>query len=278
MTKLIISLTTIPPRFPFIHENLAALRAQTADVAAINLYIPRKYRRFDYNLADLPEMPDGVTLHLIDEDLGPATKVLPACRDYMGQDVQILFCDDDRLYDPFWARRFIDAAAEKPESVICEAGSLIGTLPYSDDGWQSERHPKPDYRKKDLHYRLKRAFSFGYWKPARELSSGYVDILEGCGGVLVRPEFFDESTFDIPDLLWTVDDVWLSGCLERQGISIWLNTKEKVRTKSNAHAVKESALMDFVYQGHDRLSANQACIQYFRRTAGIWGGEALVTE
>jgi hypothetical protein len=52
------------------------------------------------------------------------------------------------------------------------------------------------------------------------LKSGYIDILEGWDGVVVRPEFFDDFAWQIPDILWTVDDVWLSGCLERQGIPI----------------------------------------------------------
>ena len=246
MTRLILSLTTVPPRFPYVHENLAALKRQNAQIDAINLYVARKYRRFEYDPKDLPTVPEGVTLRLIDEDLGPATKVLPACRDYRGQDVRILFCDDDKVYDENWAQRFVDAAQAHPDCAICEEGSLLNTFYYAADAWQSARNPKPGYRKKDFFYRLRRAASLGMWKPSKTVSSGYVDILEGWGGVMVRPDFFDDASFDIPDVLWTVDDVCLSGCLERRGIPIWLNAEDKVRSKGNSNEVKEAALRNFV--------------------------------
>jgi hypothetical protein len=97
MTRLIISLTTIPPRFPYLLENLKCLLRQTALVESINLYIPRTYRRFTYSTKQIPSLPEGVALHIIDEDLGPATKILPACKQYKGQDVFILFGDDTRF-------------------------------------------------------------------------------------------------------------------------------------------------------------------------------------
>ena len=112
----------------------------------------------------------------------------------------------------------------------------------------------------------------GRWTPSKTISSGYVDILEGWGGVLVRPEFFDEEAFEIPDILWSVDDVWLSGCLERLNIPIWLNAIDKVRPKGNSKAVKEAALSSYICDGHDRMSSNRLCIDYFRKTYGIWGG------
>lgn len=272
MTRLILSVTTVPPRFPYIGENLKTLLDQSAEIEAINLYIPKSYRRFAYDPADLPKLPEGVNLRIIEQDLGPATKVLPAALEYRGQDVMILFCDDDKVYDRDWAQRFVDAATEKPGHVICEEGGWLSMPYYAGDGWQNARDPKPAFRKKDLWYRTRRALSLGMWKPSKTVSSGYVDILEGWGGVLVRPEFFDDAAYDIPDVLWTVDDVWLSGCVERLGVPIWLNAKDKVRSKGNSNEVKEAALRNFVYQGHNRIAANRACIDYFRRTCGIWGG------
>lgn len=274
MTRTILSLSTVPPRFKVVGENLAALLKQSVKVEAINLYVPKKYRRFTYSPSDLPKLPEGINLRIIEDDLGPATKVLPAVKEYRGQDVQIIFCDDDKVYNKNWVKRLIDGAARKPDCCICEEGGLINFPHYFGGEWQSHYSPKPGYRTKDFAYRLRRALSLGRWKPSKTTSSGYVDILEGWGGVLVRPEFFDDIDLDIPDVLWTVDDVWLSGCLERKGIPIWLNAVDKVRSKDNSNEVAEAALRKFVYQGHDRLAANRACISYFRKTYGIWGGEA----
>ena len=54
MTKLILSLTTIPPRFPYVGENLTGLLKQTAEIDSINLYIPKQYKRFSYDESELP--------------------------------------------------------------------------------------------------------------------------------------------------------------------------------------------------------------------------------
>jgi len=273
MTKLILSLTTIPPRFFNVGENLKGLLSQNANIDSINLYIPKHYKRFKYDEHELPILPTGINLRMVETDYGPATKILPAVQEYQGQDVMILFGDDDKVYDPNWAQRFVNAAAEHPEHVICEEGGHISMPNYAAIDWISNRKPQSQFIKKDLRYRAKRAMTFGTWKPSKAISSGYVDILEGWGGVLVRPEFFDKLSFEIPDLLWTVDDVWLSGCLERRSVPIWLNVKDKLRATDNSNEVKEAALRKYVHNGYDRIAANRACIKYFQEHYGIWGAQ-----
>jgi hypothetical protein len=273
MTKLIISLTTIPPRFKYVQECLSSLLSQTAEVAAVNLYIPRNYKRFSYAQSDLPVLAKGVNLRLVDEDLGPATKVLPACRDYYGQDACILYCDDDKIYDRDWAQRFLDASKEHPDCAICERGSHLSHPYYPNSrSWASCRHPQAMRIRRGLRYRTRRILSLGKWKSLKWTESGYVDILEGWGGVMVKPNFFGDSAWRIPDILWTVDDVWLSGCLEGQGIPIWLNAKSKPIIKETSNEVEHAALRNLVYKGYDRKAANRQCIDYFRQNFGIWGG------
>ena len=89
---------------------------------------------------------------------------------------------------------------------------------------------------------------------------------------MVRPDFFDDFAWQIPDTLWTVDDVWLSGCLEMQGIPIWLNAKSKPVINETSNEVENAALKIFVYKGHARKAANKECIAHFRQSFGIWGG------
>ena len=273
MAKLIISLTTIPPRFKYVQECLWSLLVQTAEVAAVNLYIPRGYKRFSYAESDLPRLPKGVTLRVVDKDLGPATKVLPACREYRGQDVNILFCDDDRIYDREWAQRFVDASKERPDCVVCERGNYLSHPDYiNNSNWISCRYPQAEPMRRGFRYRVQRILSLGRWKSLKWLKSGYIDILEGWGGVMVKPDFFDDFAWQIPDILWTVDDVWLSGCLEMQGIPIWLNAKSKPVVNQTSNEVEHAALRNLVYKGHDRKAANKECIAYFRQSFGIWGG------
>ena len=268
MSQLVISLTAIPPRFPYLHETLNSLVHQKATVASINLYLPRKYRRFDWDPSRLPAVPNGVQIRLIDDDLGPATKVLPAVQEYQGQDVKILFCDDDKVYDPDWAQRFVDASLQHPEHCIVEEGGDV--CHYSNHVYRGTLQPRSDRRTKDITYRLKRLVSLGLWKPRKSVGSGYVDMLEGWGGVLVQPSFFSPAAYDIPDILWTVDDVWLSGQLALSSVPIWLNGEDSRRTKGNSNEVKSASLRKLVHEGHGRTEANQACVDYFRNHHSIW--------
>jgi hypothetical protein len=268
MKPLIISLTAIPPRFPYLHETLNSLLQQKTAVASINLYLPRHYRRFDWDFSVLPAVPEGIHIRLIDRDLGPASKVLPAVKEYRGQDVNILFCDDDKVYDPHWAQRFVEASLAHPDCCIVEEGGDV--CDYSRHAHRGARQPRSERRIKNMSYRLKRLASLGLWKPRKNTRSGYVDMLEGWGGVLVRPSFFTEAAFQIPEILWMVDDIWLSGQLAINRVPIWLNGEDSLRTKGNSNEVKSASLRKLVHEGHGRTQANQACVDYFRDLYHIW--------
>jgi hypothetical protein len=268
MDRLIISLTTIPPRFKVIHETLQSLVSQSVKPEAIHLYLPKEYRRFQYEKHEVPEPPAGVSIRYVDADFGPATKILPAVQAYQGQDVKLLFCDDDKVYDPDWVQRFLVASKAHPDCCIVEEGGQVSD--YSHHAYTGRLQPRSVRRVKDLSYRLKRLLSLGRWKPRKAASSGYVDVLEGWGGVLVRPHFFSDAAFDIPDILWTVDDIWLSGQLALNNIPIWLNADGDIRTKGNSDEVRDASLRKLVYKGHDRSAANSLCIDHFREIHRIW--------
>ena len=118
---LIVSLSAIPPRFARIGQTLDSLAAQRG-VDRIVLYIPHRYRRFPDWDGTLPQVPEGVEIRRTDDDFGPATKVLCAARDFRGQEVDILFCDDDHIYAPGWAENFVALKAAHPGCVIAQAG------------------------------------------------------------------------------------------------------------------------------------------------------------
>ncbi len=264
MRDTIVSLSTIPPRFGDLGPTLGSILAQSLPVREIRLYIPLAYRRFPDWDGTLPKLPAGVTIHRCNEDLGPATKVLPAVRDLRGQQVDILFCDDDKLYDPDWHARFKEQAALRPGVCIVEAGETFPDIVER----PAERLPRMVRRPKDWRYRLVRVATLGRIKPRQYLESGYVDQISGWAGVLVQPDWFTDDAFQIPDILWTVDDLWLSGQLELSGIPIWLNAAE-----TNARSLtigRTHALLDFVEQGHGRVDADLAAIDYFRDKYGIW--------
>lgn len=106
----IVSLTSIPPRFGRLGPVLDSLLAQEPAPSAVILCLPRAYRRFPGPIVP-PALPDGVTLLRADTDLGPASKAVPAARAHVGRLKRLVWCDDDWIYPPHWARALLSAAA-----------------------------------------------------------------------------------------------------------------------------------------------------------------------
>ncbi len=272
MTPYIISLTTTPPRIDKIAPTLRDLLNQTAKPTEIRLNLCHSYRRFPGAKIDTSHLPDGITVHWCDEDLGPATKILPTVKDLQGQDIDILFCDDDQKYEPDWAAKFLAARQDHPDKCLVGKGYDLDDRPVGHRYLRDfDQQPRAERRQKGFAYRLSRLASLFTYKPQPYTESGHVDILEGYRGVMVKPSFFDAAVFDIPDILWTVDDPWLSGHLARRGIPIWLVQPASILRKPyGAHHTHR--LGKFVYRDHGRLAADNACIEHFRREFGLWPG------
>ncbi len=201
-------------------------------------------------------MPDGVEVHRIESDLGPATKVLPAVREFTGKDVDILFCDDDVAYDQNWTQRFAKLREMMPRACLVESGKDIKGIAARNP----QRLPRLQRKPRTLLRHILRKSSYE--------ASGYCDILMGVGGVMVRPDFFTEAAFDIPSVLWAVDDIWLSGQLEMNSIPIWLNAEAPRRRERQNKRI--APLAKTVNDDHQRDEANRAGIAYFQETYGIW--------
>lgn len=266
MTRVVVSLTAIPPRFPYLDEVLQAFLRQTLKPEAILLNIPQQYRRESFNPVEAPAVPQGVTLNRVEQDFGPATKVLPTVQKYRDQDVLIFFCDDDRIYDRQVLERFVAAAEQHPECCITEEASDVSLL--TRIRHTGTRFPRA-YPPKNWLYRLRRAASLGLWKPLRPRVSGFTDVLEGWGGVMVRPSFFGDEVYDIPDPLWLVDDFWLSGHLTTRNVPIWLEAGGTASVEV-LDQCKHFALITQVVDGMDRVALNTACVRHFQDTYGIW--------
>ncbi len=274
----LITLTTIPPRFAGLGPTLRSLLNQRQPADEVRLYVPPRYRRFpDYDGA-LPEVPEGVTIHRPEQDFGPASKVLHAVQEFRGrEDVDILFCDDDRHYPPEWSQVFYDARTAHPEAAIAPISWSADELFTS----AQKNRPQPQAiranRRLDLPWQVKKALwdlgtLFGLKSEgpshAHIRTAGYRDIFQGYGGVLVRPGFFDDEVFDIPPVLWSVDDIWLSGMLAKAGTPIWAPARVKgPRLMANHDA---APLYSAVIDGADRKTADRQCYDYMRRTYGIW--------
>lgn len=267
MPRIIVSLTAIPPRFAYLEAVLRSLMQQTLRPEKILLNIPKSYRRSSFNSAAMPNILPGVTLNRPDVDYGPATKVLPAVQMYQDQEVLIFFCDDDKIYDRSTLERLTGAAQLRLGEAVCTEGSDLAE--FAATKFHTKHQPRYTRKKKDALYRLKRVASFGQWKARNAKRSGYVDILEGWGGVMVRPSFFGREVFDIPDPLWMVDDIWLSGHFTARNVPIWLEAGGP-RIRNSRNEVREVALRNQTADGMDRNALNLACVRHYQLKYGVW--------
>ena len=264
--ETIISLTSIPSRFKYLGETLSSLLHQSHPADQINVYLPKYYLRFDYNLQKIPDVPSGVNVKVVNKDYGPATKLLPALKENWNKKNRIIFCDDDRVYDKNMVSRLIKESKVKPDYVIAEEGRDINDI--SDFNWRGSDMPRAHIINKNFLYRSYRLLSLGLWKPRKNASSGYVDTLAGFGGVLISPNYFTNEIFDVPEVAWMVDDIWISGQLTLNKKKIWV-TKSSYRSRTSK-GYKLDALGDQKDESKIRKNANNAAIEYFRNTHKIW--------
>ncbi len=275
---MIITLTSIPPRFDHLGPTLQSFLEQTHRADEIQLWIPSVYRRFPDWDGALPDLPKGVTVCRCDEDFGPATKILPAARHYRGSSTELVFADDDQIYPPEWLARIAEMRKLRPDDVL----ATLGFQTHPEFSGTGKRSDKPRalrrWRKTDIRYHAHGAFL--RWKsrllghdlggPVRRvfMRSGFVDVFEGRGGVAVKPDHFDDAAFDIPPVLWAVDDVWLSGMATRLGHKIWLFANQRDPSAAQAEGIE--GLAEQVIDGADRHVANQQAVDYMREEYGIW--------
>lgn len=281
--KLVVSLSSIPPRFPYLGKTLKCLLDQINPADEIQLYIPRSYRRFPEHSFSLPEVPQGITVKIADHDLGPATKVLYCAKAHWGTKTRIIYCDDDRLPERNWLKKFVEASKKNPDKAIVSRGLQLRNLGVKTI--TNYRYPRAEKKHKsfseNLGYMTKRIYQKckegiyrkSFQKPQKSggvkfNKSGYVDIAEGCGGVSIWPSFFGLKAFDIPPVVWTVDDIWLSGLLEKRGIGIWV--AKSIPPPDIGLSEGTDALQNFVSEGHSRDSANIFAINYMQNIYSVW--------
>jgi len=275
---VIVSLSTIPPRFEKLQRTLESLLNQSLPADEINLYIPKRYKRFgSYDLEKL-FVPEGVTIKIVEHDMGPATKVLPCILENRDEKVFIVYCDDDRIYASDWLEELVCELRRRPRHVIVAAGAQL------DETYKIKCDKRPklpravDKRVKyDLGYSLGRLKQFGRWvcgldapRPHRKLyeAGGYVDIAMGVGGVALRPKDFSEVAFSIPQIGWPVDDIWLSGCLAINERYIWASDKVSLSTATEASNIE--SLAGSTFDGKGRSVNDLECIDHLRAVYGIW--------
>ena len=270
--QIVVTLTAIPPRFGSLPQRFQAIGNQTHRPDRVQLTLPRSYRRFPGERPSLPVLPDWVEVIDCDEDLGPATKVLPAVQRWRGTETDLLVCDDDRRQDRRWIERLARGRKAQPDHIICERGwNIDERFGIVQNAPALPRAQASSNGGRTLGYRLARAASFGFAHPPRKIyaNSGFVDVFEGFLGALVPVAAIPDTAFAIPDIVWTVDDVWLSGMAAITGAMVWVSDEARP-VYSDGTIDRIASLRDHVEQGVNREGADHLAVKYLRETYGIW--------
>lgn len=270
--QLVVTFTAIPPRFSNLPRKLASIARQDVRPDRVELHLPKVYRRFPGEAPSLPSLPAWVDVIYSDDDLGPATKVLPAAARWRGTDTDLLLCDDDRIQDRGWVSRFVTARMERPRDIIAERGwNIDAQVGIVRTALELPRAALDAKRGRSAAYRLKRILSLGLMHPPRAVyaSSGYSDVFEGFLGALVPADSFPDEAWTIPDVVWTVDDVWLSGMAYQNGYKVWVTAQPRPVYADGAYDRLES-LTTHVEHGLGRDGANRLAVEYLRSRFGAW--------
>ena len=269
---IVLTLASIPPRFANLPRKFQSLEKQTQRPDFVELNIPQNYRRFPGELPTLPTLPDWVSIKFCEIDYGPASKVLPTVERWRNKEADFLICDDDRVHDCAWIERLAKTRQERPDDIITERGWNInerfGNIRADLDIPRALHNPRGG---RTLSYRFKRAISLGMVHPPRKLfdNSGYIDIFEGFLGVLMPSTALPELAHSIPEIIWTVDDVWLSGMAYYNGVKVWAHDIPRP-VYSDGYYDKLASLRNFTHANYNRESADRHAVEYLRSVYHVW--------
>ncbi len=168
-----------------------------------------------------------------------------------------------------WADRLFAIQAGRPDQAVAvyvRPSYLPDTPPPKGrQAWQVPIGYELPYRASRLAHKLL-GTPVAYRRPF--LIPGYGDVFFGVGGVVVRPDFFDDLAWEIPEVAWMVDDIWLSAMLARKAIRIycpWRAALPKAQETS-----EQDALVATTFSGKSRQELNRAAAHYCRDNFRIW--------
>ncbi|WP_110669598.1 hypothetical protein [Salinicola halophilus] len=189
--RLIISLTTHPPRVGQIFGTLESLADQDLEAFDVHVYLSERDR---VTIGELPETlrrleRRGVKIVTTAENYRSYDKLVHARKAH--PDATIITADDDMLYPPDWAGRLLAGAARFPGSIVCHRGHMLcESEPGS--GSVSYRHARRD--------------------DGRDACTPNFALMPtGSGGVLYPPGALDAMVFDAEafrQLAPSADDIW----------------------------------------------------------------------
>lgn len=202
--RIIVSLSSMPDRIGRLQPTLNSLLNQARPPDEIVLALPKSSIRQqrEYKIPGYLLQIPRVRVLRCEKDWGPATKFIATVQDELTAgrtDTLIMVVDDDRIYPRDSIELYLHYHEQLPDAALCFRG---GPMPRS-----------LNWRDCDIEY--------GVDLQAPKQTA----VITGCGSYLIQPRFFDESLWDYstaPAGAFYMDDMWISGCLERRGVSRYI--------------------------------------------------------
>lgn len=206
-------MSTLPDRIVNLEATIQCLLDQTRPPDEIIVAVPKYSRRQRKGYvvpAYLGQLP-RVRILRCETDWGPATKFIQVVQSELAAgrpNTLIMIVDDDRIYPLDALETYLCYHQALPDAVLTFRGAPMP----SDLKWK-----KPWITRGD---RLR--------EPRK------VAVITGCGSYFIQPRFFDEQLWNYssaPDGAFYMDDIWISGCLDRRGIEKYIvPTSRMMRT------------------------------------------------
>lgn len=233
--RLIISLTSYPPRFHTLHLTLKTLLSQNVrpDLVVLALY------KNDYFLLPknvLSMQGDNFKIITTEKDIKSYTKLIPVKSCYPSD--FIVTADDDTYYNRTWLREMVDNYDSNKKEALGHRAHLITT---------NEMGGIKNYKEWD-------------WEITDKYASEKI-LLTGIGGnfyppASLSPEVLNENEF--MELCSTSDDIWFYFMLRKNGFVCrkignkfiahsWWGTQKNALNYTNVHEdYNDKAIMNLM--------------------------------
>ena len=219
--KVIVSLTSTPPRLHNLHDVLSCLTKQMCHEIWLN--IPTRYSRWPEWDGVVPDYNMGtkVVINRNCVDMGPGTKYLGVC-DFLERDDIIVYVDDDTIYDQFIVKNLLKWWKTDPNCA-----------------WGLSGFNKDDY--------------FRDYFPRNHGVD--VDVIEGYGSVLVKAGWIQDlkRDFELEHDAKFADDIIISKLLQKNNIkckTVCVQECNLNHVKQLTYGFKPDALHNQTIGGH----------------------------
>ncbi|HYR21850.1 MAG TPA: hypothetical protein VEP30_02845 [Chthoniobacterales bacterium] len=246
--RIITSFSTLPERIANLEPMLRSLFEQTRPPDEIVLALPRfsiRQRKEYVVPAYLQKIP-RLRILRCETDWGPATKFIPVIQEELAagrSDTLIMVVDDDRTYPRDAVETYLHYHAQLPEAALCFRGALMPN---------------------NFVWFMPKLFRANQIREPKRVA-----VITGTASYLVQPRFFDAALWDYsgsPKSAFYMDDIWISGCLDRRGIK-----KYVVPASAMMRTVRQQwGTMTLYDVPKGAVRTNTEAIEHFRDTWNVF--------